>query len=232
MPLPPGTQTEPQGLATLAAAGIATAQHRLAASEDGAVAAAAQMAGPVVMKIVSPDITHKSDVGGVALNLQGADAVRTAYARMQDAVRQQAPAARIDGVLVAPMLRGGVECIMGAQNDPVFGPMVLFGLGGVFVEVLGDVALHTAPVTQAQALAMIRSTKGFKLLAGARGQPPVDLEALAANLVALSLLAWRAGDSLQSIDINPFIALPRDQGGGCAVDAVVVGRAAISGETA
>lgn len=232
MLLPPGTQTEPQGLATLAAAGIATAPHRLAASEEGAVAAAAQMEGPVVMKIVSPDILHKSDVGGVALNLQGADAVRNAYVRMQDTVRQHAPAARIDGVLVAPMLRGGVECIMGAQNDPVFGPMVLFGLGGVFVEVLGDVALHTAPVTQEQALDMIRSTKGFKLLAGARGQPPVDLDVLAANLVALSQLAWRAGDSLLSIDINPFIALPRDQGGGCAVDAVIVGRAHMAGATA
>ncbi len=228
-PLPPGTQSEPQGLATLAAAGVATIPHRLADSAEAAVAAVRDMDGPVVMKIVSPDITHKSDVGGVALHLQGDDAVRSAYTRMQDAVRQHVPDARTDGVLVAPMLRGGVECIMGVQNDPVFGPMVLFGLGGVFVEVLGDVALHTAPVTHAQALEMVRSTKGFTLLAGARGQPPVDLDVLAANLVALSQLAWRAGDSLQSIDVNPFIALPKAQGGGCAVDAVVVGRKAAAG---
>ena len=103
--------------------------------------------------------------------------------------------------------------------------MVLFGLGGVFVELLGDVALHTAPVSEAQALQMIRSTKGHALLAGARGRAAVDMECLARNLAALSRLAADAGDSLVSIDINPFIALPADQGGGFAVDAVVVGRA-------
>ena len=222
--LPPGAQSEPQALATLAAAGIRTALHQVVHSADEAVAVASRLAAPVVLKIVSPDITHKSDIGGVALGLVDADAVRAAFGAMQVSVRSHAPAARIDGVLVAPMIPGGVECILGAHHDPVFGPMVMFGLGGVFVELLGDVVLHTAPVSQQQALDMILATKGFGLLSGARGRTPVDIEFLASNLAALSRLAHAAGDSLHSIDINPFIALPMALGGGCAVDAVIVGQ--------
>lgn len=223
--LPPGTQTEPQAMATLAAGGVRTVPHQTVHTADEAVAAAAEFGGPVVLKIVSSDITHKSDIGGVALGLREADAVRAAFDKMQLSVQQHAPKARIDGVLVAPMLAGGVECILGAHYDPVFGPMVMFGLGGVFVELLGDVALRSAPVTEQGAMDMIRSIKGFGLLSGARGRTPVDLDFLAANLAALSQLAYAAGDSLQSMDINPFIAMPREQGGGCAVDAVIVGRA-------
>lgn len=227
-PLPVGTLSEPEALAALASAGISTVPHQVVHSADAAAAAAQALGGAVVLKIVSRDITHKSDIGGVALGLRDAAAVRTAFAGMQQAVALAAPTARVDGVLVAPMLGGGVECILGAHNDPVFGPMVVFGLGGVFVELLGDVALHSAPVTQSQALQMIRSTRGFGLLSGARGRAPVDLDFLAANLVALSRLAVAAGDSLVSIDVNPFIAMPRSAGGGCAVDAVVVGRAKVN----
>jgi hypothetical protein len=144
---------------------------------------------------------------------------------MQDAVTTRAPGARTEGVLVAPMLRGGVECILGIQRDPVFGPMVMFGLGGVFVEIVGDVALRSAPVTPAQALDMMRATKAWPLLTGARGRPPADVDTLAQQIAALSRFAVAAGDTLDSIDINPFIALPAAQGGGCAVDAVIVGRA-------
>ena len=224
--LPCGNQTEPQALATLAAAGIRTMSHEVVQSADEAVAVARRLGEAVVLKIVSPDITHKSDIGGVALGLRDDAAVRSAYEAMLVAVKAGAPAARIEGVLVAPMLGGGVECILGAHQDPVFGPMVMFGLGGVFVELLGDVVLHTAPVSETQALQMILATKGFGLLSGARGRTPVDLDHLAANLAALSRLAVAAGDSLASIDINPFIALPRELGGGCAVDAVVVGKIA------
>lgn len=231
LPLPPGTQSEPQALATLAAAGIRTVAHRVVHTAEEAVTAAAAAQAAVALKVVSPDITHKSDVGGVALGLRDADAVRAAFDRMQTAVAANAPQARIDGVLVAPMVAGGVECILGAHRDPVFGPMVMFGLGGVFVELLGDVVLRSAPVTDAQALEMVRSVKGFGLLSGARGRAPVDLECLAANLAALSRLAAAAGDTLDSIDINPFLALPRDAGGGCAVDAVIVGRSTIAGDT-
>jgi acyl-CoA synthetase (NDP forming) len=226
--VPPGNLSEPRALALLAAAGVATVPHAVVSSAEEVAAATRRLQSPVVLKIVSPDILHKSDVGGVALGLRDADAAAAAFGRVQDAARTHAPAARIDGVLVAPMVAGGVECILGVHRDPVFGPMVMFGLGGVFVELLGDVALHSAPVSRAQALAMVRATKGFALLNGARGRPPVDLDFLAANLVALSQLAVDAGDTLESIDINPFIALPRDQGGGCAVDAVVVGRAPAS----
>ncbi len=223
-PLPLGVQSEPQALATLADAGIATMAHRVVTDAGAAAAAAADWAQAVVLKVVSPDILHKSDVGGVVLGLGDGAAVHAAYPAMLAAVRQQRPDARIDGVLVAPMRSGGVECILGARRDPVFGPMVMFGLGGVFVELLGDVALRSAPVDEAQALQMIRSVKGFGLLSGARGRTSVDLLALAANLAALSRLAVAAGDTLESIDINPFIALPASQGGGCALDAVVIGR--------
>jgi acyl-CoA synthetase (NDP forming) len=223
-PLPGGNLTEPQALAILGAAGMSCVQHEVAVSADAAVAAAQHLGGMVALKIISPDITHKSDVGGVALSLRDATVVRAAYVAMQSAVHLAAPTAKIDGVLVAPMLNGGVECILGAHYDPIFGPMVMFGLGGIFVELLGDVALHSAPVTELQALQMIRSTRGFALLSGARGRAPVDLDVLAANLAALSRFAANAGDSLVSIDINPFIAMPSEQGGGCAVDAVIVGR--------
>ncbi|MFN0183171.1 MAG: acetate--CoA ligase family protein, partial [Aquabacterium sp.] len=224
-PLSAGNLSEPQALALLAAAGIRTVPHEVVQSAADAAAAAQRLGGAVVLKVVSPDILHKSDIGGVALGLRDGPAVQAAFDAMQQAVQRSAPQARIDGVLVAPMLAGGVECILGAHRDPVFGPMVMFGLGGIFVELLGDVALHTAPVNTDQAMQMIRSTRGFGLLAGARGREPVDLDTLAANLVALSELAADAGDTLDSIDINPFMALPARLGGGCALDTVVVGRA-------
>lgn len=224
-PLAAGTQSEPQALATLQAAGIRTMPHEIVHTVDDAVAAAARYAGAVVLKVVSPDITHKSDIGGVALGLRHPQAVRDAFESMRRTVSAALPDARIEGMLVAPMLTGGVECILGAHHDPVFGPMVLFGLGGVFVELLGDVALRLAPVSESQAMEMIRSTRGFALLNGTRGRAAVDLDHLAASLAALSRLAVAAGDTLVSIDVNPFIALPAKLGSGFAADAVVVGRA-------
>lgn len=222
--LPPGNQSEPQALATLVAAGVSCVPHEVVMSAESAVEVAQRLGAKVALKIVSSNIIHKSDIGGVALNLSDAPAIRAAYQAMQLAVRSALPTAQIDGVIVAPMLSDGVECILGAHYDPVFGPMVMFGLGGVFVELLGDVAFHSAPVTELQALQMIRSTRGFALLSGERGRVAIDLDVLAANLAALSRLAAEAGDSLVSIDINPFIAMPTEQGGGCAVDAVVIGR--------
>jgi acyl-CoA synthetase (NDP forming) len=224
--VPPRTLSEPEALRQLGEAGLSVVPHRVAHNAEEAVVAARAFAGPVVLKIVSPDILHKSDVGGVALKLQGDEAVRQAARHMLATVHERLPQAHIEGVLVAPMLAGdGVECILGVQRDPVFGPMVVFGLGGIFVETLGDVALRSAPVDHAGALQMIRSTRAHALLRGARGRPPVDLDHLAAQIVALSRHALACGDSLSSIDINPFIALPAAQGGGHAVDAVVVGRA-------
>ncbi|MEN9627077.1 MAG: hypothetical protein RJA10_303, partial [Pseudomonadota bacterium] len=224
--VPDGPLSEAQALALLGSAGLRTVPHRVVQSADEAVAAAQALGHPVVLKVVSADITHKSDIGGVALGLADDDAVRAALASMQASVARLAPQARIDGWLVAPQLRGGVECILGIQRDPVFGPMVMFGLGGVFVEIVGDVALHSAPVTPEQALQMMRSTRAWPLLTGARGRPVADVDALAQQISALSRWAVSCGDTLASVDVNPYLALPAEQGGGCALDAVVVGRAA------
>jgi len=174
-----------------------------------------------VLKVVSPDITHKSDVGGVKLNLRGEDAVRRAYGDIMASVRQHRPDARIDGVLVAPMAPKGVECIAGVHGDPVFGPVVMFGLGGVFVEVLKDVSFRLAPFGRDDALAMIREIKGYALLQGARGAPACDIDALADALAALSRFAHAHRADFRSVEINPLLALPEGQGV-VALDAVVI----------
>jgi len=197
----------------------------LATNADTAVAAAARASGPVVLKVVSPDILHKSDVGGVKLNLSGEDAVRRGHAAILDSVHSHCPDARIDGVLVAPMAPKGVECIVGVHGDPVFGPVVMFGLGGVFVEVLKDVSFRLAPFDRTQAMAMIREIKGYALLQGARGTPPCDIGALADALAALSQFAHAHRDDFSSIEINPLLALPDGQGA-LALDAVLIPNAA------
>jgi acyl-CoA synthetase (NDP forming) len=131
------------------------------------------------------------------------------------------PAARIDGVLVAPYVGGGVEAILGVKRDPIFGPVVMFGLGGIFVEVLKDVALRLAPIDKPDALDMIAEIRGRAILEGARGQQPSDIDALADTLVNLSKFAAAHADDIESIDINPFLVLPRGRGG-YALDALVV----------
>ncbi len=213
-------RTEPEGLAWLADAGIPVSPWRLASDVQAAVQAADTLGYPVVLKIVSPDIAHKSDVGGVQLGLADADAVRSAFEAMLAGVRQAAPAARLDGVLVMPMAPAGVECILGVQRDPVFGPMVLFGLGGVDVELQRDVSLRPAPLTEAEAHAMMREVRAYPRLTGHRGKAPADLAALARALVALSELACRHAH-VAGIDINPFLVLPQGQGA-LALDALFV----------
>ena len=220
-PFPDGTLDEAAARAVLAGHGIPFAPLELAASAEEAVRAAEAMGYPVVMKVVSPDIAHKSDVGGVALGLRDADAVRNAWSTMMDKVAAACPTARIDGAMLSPMITGGVETVMGVTHDPVFGPMVMFGLGGVFVEVFKDVTFRRAPVSLATAHEMIQGIKGLPLLTGARGKPPVDLNTLASALVALSNFAAAHSGELDSVEINPFIALPS---GGCAVDALIVKR--------
>jgi acyl-CoA synthetase (NDP forming) len=228
-PLPPAralprrAYTEVEATSLLAAAGVPTLPQRLAPDVDGAVAAAEELGHPVALKIVSPDIGHKSDVGGVALGLSGAGAVRAAHRAVLAAVREKAPAARIDGVLVTPLAPLGVETIVGARIDPVFGPVVALGLGGVFVEVLRDVVLRPAPVTRDEAAAMVTALRGAALLAGARGTDPVDVDALAAAVVAVSEFAATHRADLASVEVNPLVVLPAGQG--CrALDAVVVTR--------
>ncbi|MBM4149221.1 MAG: CoA-binding protein [Lentisphaerae bacterium] len=179
---------------------------------DGAVAATCQDAVdvairigfPVAMKIVSPDVIHKSDVGGVRLNLANPDAVRDAYDLMMLRIGRAAPEANLEGVYVEKMGERGREVILGMTRDPQFGPMLMFGLGGIFVEVMRDVTFHLAPITRDEALQMLRGTRSYKLLEGVRGQKSVDLDSLAASIQKLSQLATDFPE-VQELDINPLI---------------------------
>ncbi|MCW3153713.1 acetate--CoA ligase family protein [Achromobacter spanius] len=220
-PLQRGAHNEADALRTLAAYGIPTVPFHRANSRDDVIAGAQSLGFPVAMKVLSADITHKSDVGGVVLNIHDADEAATAYARILDAARSFAPNARIDGVLVARMVRGGVECILGARRDPALGVVVMLGSGGVTVELLGDVTFRLAPVDIDQARAMVGELKTARLLQGFRGKPPCDVEALAEAIVRLSRFALTAGDSLESVELNPFVVLPAGQGA-LALDAVLL----------
>ncbi|MGH6627278.1 MAG: acetate--CoA ligase family protein [Burkholderiaceae bacterium] len=223
--LPAGTLSEPHSLALLAEAGVSVVEHHLVHTADKAALALTALGGEIALKIASADIPHKSDIGGVALGLRSAAQVRTAFERILASAGAAQPRARVDGVLAARMVRGGVECIAGVHRDPVFGPVLMFGLGGVHVETLRDVSLRALPVTRADVNAMVRELRALPLLQGARGQPAADLESIADMLLALADFAMAAGDTLESAEINPLIARPAAQGGCMAVDALVVGRA-------
>ncbi|MCC7272508.1 MAG: acetate--CoA ligase family protein [Alphaproteobacteria bacterium] len=207
----------------VASAGIPVVEDRLVRTAGEAREAAALIGGPVALKIASPDIAHKTEVGGVALGLAGPDAAADAFTAMTARVAAAAPAARIEGALVSPMVTDGVECILGVTVDPAFGPVVLFGLGGIFVEVLKDVSMRVAPFGADEAMAMIREVKGFPLLDGARGRPKADVAALAEALARLSAFAAANAGRLGSLDINPLIVRPAGRGV-VAVDALFVPR--------
>jgi len=218
--LPAATPSEAEAKRLLAAAGILSAPEQACADAALAVAAAERFGFPVVMKILSPDILHKSEIGGVLLDVADARAVRDGFATLLERARTAAPAARIEGVLVAKQLKGGVECILGIHRDPVFGPIAMFGLGGIFVEILKDVVFRRCPFGVDEAERMIRSIKGAPLLLGARGRAKADVKALAAMLARLSVFADQAGDRLASVDLNPVFAMPEGEGA-FAADAVV-----------
>ena len=216
---PVKTPNEADAKRLLAAAGLAIAPERLCHSAHDAADAATAIGFPVVMKIVSADILHKSEIGGVLIGINDVDHVREGYATLLVRAKANAPDAHIDGILVARQL-SGVECILGITRDPVFGPIAVFGLGGVFVEVMKDVVMRRCPFGIDVAETMIRSIKGAPLLMGARGQPKADIAALADMLSQLSVIASQADERLQSIDLNPVIARPQGQGA-FAVDAVI-----------
>jgi acyl-CoA synthetase (NDP forming) len=218
--LPHTTPSEADAKRLLASAGIMSAPEQVCTNAKDAVAAAKAFGFPVVMKILSPDILHKSEIGGVLLNLADDAAVRDGHDLLLARAKHAAPGARIEGVLVAKQLTGGVECILGIHRDPVFGPIAMFGLGGIFVEVMQDVVFRRAPFGADVAEAMIRSIKGAPLLLGARGRPPADIQALAQMLSLLSAFAAAAGPRLQSIDLNPVFAMPQGHGA-FAADAVI-----------
>jgi acetate---CoA ligase (ADP-forming) len=218
--LPAATPSEAEAKRLLAAAGIASAPEVACVTAHDGVAAAQRFGFPIVMKILSPDILHKSEIGGVLLDITDADAVRSGFALLLERAKAAAPTARVEGVLVAKQLKGGVECILGIHRDPVFGPMAMFGLGGIFVEVLQDVVFRRCPFGPGTAEAMIRSIKGAPLLLGARGRKKADVRALAEMLSRLSAFAVGAGDRLRSIDLNPVFAMPEGEGA-FAADAVI-----------
>ena len=203
-------------------AGLPMVDDVLATTAHYAGEAASRMEGPVAMKIVSPDIRHKTEIGGVILGIESAQAAEAAFISIMDNVVRHAPDARIDGVLISPMISGGVECILGAKIDPVFGAVVMFGLGGVLTEVLKDVAFRRAPFGPDVAGEMIDELKGAAILKGARGRAPADLDALADAISKLSLFAAANAGSFESVEMNPICALP-DR---ClALDALIVARA-------
>ncbi len=172
---------------------------------------------PYVLKIVSPDIIHKSDVGGVRLNI-GGDELEREVGELVETVKRNAPNAEITGVLVMEMAEEGVETLVGLTRDPQFGPVVAFGLGGIFVEIYRDVSFRLAPIPIEEAREMIREVKAYKILSGYRGRPPADIDALADVIVKVSQLGDKYPEIME-MDINPLIAYPR---GALAVDVRVI----------
>jgi acyl-CoA synthetase (NDP forming) len=207
--------SEPEALALLAACRIPVVDHVLARTVDEAVDAAAALGGRVVLKVVSPQVEHKTDVGGVRVGVEGADEVRAAWRDIHDRVGTAEPDAVIEGILVTRFMEGGRETILGMHLDPGFGPVLMFGLGGIYVEALRDVAFRIQPVSAQDAREMIRSIRGHRLLEGVRGEPPVDEDALVEAVQRLSRLVGRH-HRIAELDINPFLAFPH---GGVAVDA-------------
>ena len=218
--LPAGALSEQQAKEVLAAAGLPMVADILATTAAEAEMAAAKFGLPCAFKIASPDIQHKTDVGGVSLGV-GVDEAAGAFNAMMERAAFAADGAQIDGVLVSPMVDEGVECILGVVNDPVFGPVVMFGLGGVFAEVLNDVAFRRAPFDRATAREMIDEIRGRKMLDGVRGQPAADISALADAASRLSIFAATHQDEIESVEMNPIRALPDKA---IALDALIVKR--------
>ncbi|MFV2054516.1 acetate--CoA ligase family protein [Aliiroseovarius sp. YM-037] len=220
-PLPDGMVNEIEAKALLAEAGIGIVHETLATTPEAAAQAAQEMGFPVVLKIASPDILHKSDIGGVALDLRSVEDVRAAGARILKLASEKIPDARIDGLVVAEQAAPGLEAILGVTHDPAFGPVVMFGLGGVFVEALEDVSFRVAPFGPAEAHRMIDEIRSRKLLDAFRGAPERDIDALADALARLSAFAVHHGAALETIDVNPLIVGASGQGA-VAADGVII----------
>jgi len=224
--VPPRTLCEYEAKTLLAAGGLVLPPERLARSPDEAVAAATALGFPVALKIQSPELPHKTEVGGVLLGVHDADAVRSGWRLLHERAAAARPDASIHGVLVQPMLATGIEMMLGVVHDPGFGPMLVAGFGGTLVEVLRDTVIEPLPVDRTIARGMLDRLRGRALLDGVRGAPPADVDALVELIVQLSDVAQAAGGSIAEIDLNPVFV--RAQGGGVAVaDALVVGRTGV-----
>ena len=218
-----GNVSEFAAKSILNTAGIGVNKEILAKNCEEAIAAKEAIEGPVVLKIASPDIQHKTEIGGVLLNLTSKEEVEAGYYKLMGNVEVGAPNAKVEGIIVAEMVSGGVETVLGVTRDPVFGPTVMFGLGGVFVEVFKDITFRVAPFGVEEAHRMIDEIRGRAILDGVRGAPAVDIEALAKAISTLSIFAAANADTIETIDINPFLVLPE---GAVALDALIIPRKA------
>jgi len=191
--------------------GISVAKTTVAKNEDDAVKIANEIGYPVVLKIFSPDVLHKSDVGGVKINLKSDSDVKNAFNEIINNVKKHVPNARIEGVVVQEFAPQGLEVIIGGIYDKFFGPTIMFGLGGVWVEILKDVTFRLAPIDKQEAEDMIKEIKGYPLLTGYRGSPPVDLDALKDALVKASQL-MNDFQEIGEMDLNPTMAYEKGKG--------------------
>jgi len=209
---------EPEAKALCQEYGIPVTKFKVATSVEEAVKFAEGIGYPVVLKIVSPEVIHKFDVGGVVLNLKNASEVKDAYDRIIKSVKKHKPEAKITGILVQEMAPASTEVIVGATKDPQFGPALMFGLGGIFVEVLKDVTFRIAPITEDDAKEMITEVKAYPILKGFRGQPPADIDAIANILLSTSKLVMEHPE-IKELDLNPIIVYEK---GAKTVDARVI----------
>jgi len=210
--------TEVESKQLLKEVGIDTTEIRLASSEHEAISLSQKIGFPVVLKIASPDISHKSDAGGVKVGLKSKDEVSKAYKEIMTSVKQKFPKAKIEGVSVQNMARPGTEVIIGMTKDPQFGPVLMFGLGGVWVEVLKDVSFRIVPLARRDANEMIKEIKGYRLLEGYRGSEPANIAVLEDMLLKVSDFMEKT-PMIKEMDINPIFAY---KNGAIAVDARVV----------
>jgi len=209
---------EPEAKAICMEYDIPVTKFKVASSEDEAVKFAEEIGYPIVLKIVSPDVIHKFDVGGVILNLKSDEEVRKAYNQIIENVRKHKPDARILGVTVQEMAPPSTEVIVGAIKDAQFGPTLMFGLGGIFVEVLKDVTFRIAPITEEEAKEMISEIKAYPILKGYRGNPPADIDSIAKILVNTSKLVIDHQE-IKELDLNPIIVY---ESGAKTVDARII----------
>ena len=184
--------------------GVPAVPARLVRTADEATAAALNLGLPVVLKVASPDILHKSDIGGVKLDLRDEPSVRLAFEEVLQAARRHAPTAQVEGVLVSPMRSGGIELLVGVVHDANFGQVLAVGVGGIFVEVLKDASLRVLPVRPADVRSMLDELQGRALLYGARGSRPANLDALVDAILRVTQVAQGLGESLESLEINPL----------------------------
>ena len=210
--------TETEAKAVCMDYGIPVTRSELAENEEEALKLAEKIGFPVVLKIVSPDIIHKSDVGGVIVNLKNAKEVGNAYKQILSNVKKHDANAKIVGMLVQEMAPASTEVIVGSIKDPQFGPALMFGLGGVFVEVLKDVTFRIAPVNQEEAHEMIEEVKAYPLLKGYRGSPPADINAIVKIILATSKLVMEH-EEIKELDLNPIMVYEK---GAKAVDARII----------